>query len=143
MLFYRRLLYRRLLYTYEKKNHFVVTVTPPIGKSLRLIDKAESCSRATQGIHDNRGHRIHTDMDQGFYAILGSSNGKVVMHMLKDHEQHIRGRYVEKVVVLGTKAQKQELYSRNMCEHATQIRSSKREPCVSAVEFLEATLERL
>lgn len=40
-------------------------------------------------------------MDEGFYAILGSPNGGVVMNMLNDHKHHVGLRYVEKVVVLG------------------------------------------
>ncbi|KAH8746583.1 hypothetical protein F5883DRAFT_437940, partial [Diaporthe sp. PMI_573] len=65
-----------------------------------LIKKAQtSPSSYTQG--DDSGYRVYTDIDEGFYAILGSPNGGVVMHMLDDHKHHVGLRYVEKVVVLG------------------------------------------
>lgn len=66
-----------------------------------LIMKAQ-CAPSTYTQGDESGYRVYTDKDDGFFAILGSPNGGVVMHMLEDHKQHVGLRYVEKVVVLGT-----------------------------------------
>lgn len=54
-----------------------------------------------------RRHRFHTELDDGFFlfAILGSQNGGMVMHMLIDHKHHISLRHVEKVVVFAQSAQ--------------------------------------
>lgn len=34
-------------------------------------------------------------MDKGFYAVLGSPNSGLVMHMLDDHKHHVGLPYVE------------------------------------------------
>lgn len=41
-----------------------------------------------------------TDINEGFYAILGSPNGGLAMNMLIGHKEHIGLPYVEKVVLL-------------------------------------------
>lgn len=65
-----------------------------------LIKKAQaSPSTYTQG--DDSGYRVYTDIDDVFYAILGSPNSGLAMHVLDDHKHHVGLRYVEKVVVLG------------------------------------------
>ena len=37
----------------------------------------------------------------GFYALLGSVNGKTAMRMLLDHKSHIEYRTVEKIILVG------------------------------------------
>lgn len=63
--------------------------------TLSLIEKAEACSSSP-----SRDNDIFTDIDEGFYAILGSPNGGLAMHMLIDHKHDIGLRYVEKVRLL-------------------------------------------
>lgn len=46
-----------------------------------------------------RGYRVYTNTDDGFWAILGSTNGASTVRMLKDHKTEIGFRTIEKVVV--------------------------------------------
>jgi len=48
-------------------------------------------------------HREYTELDQGYYAILGSINGASSMRILLDHKTEIGYRTVERVIVLGDK----------------------------------------
>ena len=47
------------------------------------------------------GHVEYTSLDNGFYALLGSPNGKVMMQMLLDHKSHIGYKTVERIVLVG------------------------------------------
>lgn len=49
-----------------------------------LIKKAERCSSSP-----SQDENVFTDIDQGFYVILGSLNGRLAMNMLIDHKQDI------------------------------------------------------
>lgn len=69
-----------------------------------MVEMAVASSGFTKA-DDTSGYRVFTEQDQGFFALLGSQNGGMVMHMLIDHKHHIGLRYVEKVVVLGQSSQ--------------------------------------
>ncbi|KAK2798739.1 hypothetical protein FQN50_008720 [Emmonsiellopsis sp. PD_5] len=45
-------------------------------------------------------YREYTEFDEGYYAILGSTNGASTMRMLIDHKRDIGYRTVDKVIVL-------------------------------------------
>ena len=47
------------------------------------------------------GHVEYTPLDNGFYALLGSPNGKAMMRMLSDHKSHIGYKTVERIVLVG------------------------------------------
>ena len=48
-----------------------------------------------------RGHVEYSPLDNGFYALLGSPNGKAMMRMLSDHKSHIGYKTVERIVLVG------------------------------------------
>ena len=48
-----------------------------------------------------RGHVEYSPLDNGFYALLGSPNGKTMMRMLLDHKSHIGYKTVERIVLVG------------------------------------------
>ena len=48
-----------------------------------------------------RGHVECSPLDNGFYALLGSPNGKTMMRMLSDHKSHIGYKTVERIVLVG------------------------------------------
>ena len=50
-----------------------------------------------------RGHVEYTPLDNGFYALLGSPNGKIMMRMLLDHKSHIGYKTVERIILVGDK----------------------------------------
>ena len=53
------------------------------------------------GVYDVRGHVEYSPLDNGFYALLGSPNGKTIMRMLLDHKSHIGYKTVERIVLVG------------------------------------------
>ena len=64
-----------------------------------IIWKAMQSSTSTkEGPHF---YREYTDLDDGYFAILGSPNGASTMRMLNDHKAAIGHRTVERVIVLG------------------------------------------
>ena len=48
-----------------------------------------------------RGHVEYSPLDNGFYALLGSPNGKNMMRMLSDHKSHIGYKTVERIILVG------------------------------------------
>ena len=66
----------------------------------RVIWEASQHSSCTRE-GPERGHVEYTTQDQGFYALLGSVNGKSSMRLLLGHKSHIGYRTVERVVVVG------------------------------------------
>ena len=47
------------------------------------------------------GYVEYTPLDEGFYAVLGSDNGANTMRLLIDHKYELRGRTIEKIIILG------------------------------------------
>ncbi|KAK3167282.1 hypothetical protein OEA41_010409 [Lepraria neglecta] len=68
--------------------------------TLNAIWHAARNSTCTQDEVPDLGYKVYTDVDDGFYAILGSTNGASMMRMLIDHKSQIGFRTVERVVVL-------------------------------------------
>ena len=50
---------------------------------------------------EGKTHIEYIDIDQGFYALLRSTNGASSMRMLIDHEEALGFRTVERVVIVG------------------------------------------
>ena len=77
-----------------------------------------------------RGRVEYTPQDQGFYALLGSVNGKSSMRMLLDHKGHIGYRTVEKVILVGDSDDKEQKLKLDEPEPRTFIilLSEKRQP---------------
>ena len=48
-----------------------------------------------------RGHVEYSPEDNGFFALLGSPNGKTMMRMLLDHKSHIGYKTVDRIVLVG------------------------------------------
>lgn len=67
--------------------------------TLTAIWHAERMSTYTR--EGERGYREYTQIDDGYYAILGSPNGANTMRMLIDHKAEHRYREVERIVVLS------------------------------------------
>ena len=65
----------------------------------RLI--CETIRRSTSTVEKDFGYKESTDLDEGFYALLGSVLGKSMMHMLLDHKAEMGYRCVDRVVLLG------------------------------------------
>ena len=63
----------------------------------------ESCRRSTFAVSRPYGHVEFTPANPGFYAILGSLLGKIMMNMLLDHKAEIGFRVPVRIVVLGRK----------------------------------------
>ena len=59
--------------------------------------------RSSSTVEKNFGYNEYTDLDDGFYALLGSVLGKSIMHMLLDHKAKIGYRSVDRVDLLGKK----------------------------------------
>ena len=58
--------------------------------------------RSTSLVEDpSTGYAVYTKEDDGFYAILGSTNGASSMHLLIDHKAELGNRTVERIVVVG------------------------------------------
>lgn len=51
--------------------------------------------------HPSTGYAIYTKEDDGFYTILGSTNGASSMRLLIDHKAALGNRTVEKIIVVG------------------------------------------
>lgn len=51
----------------------------------------------------NHGHKEYIEVDDGFYALLGSVLGKLAMHMLLDHKAEVGYRLVDRVILVGQK----------------------------------------
>ena len=66
-----------------------------------IIWKAMQSSTSTkEGLNF---YREYTEIDDGYYAILGSPNGASTMRILNDHTAAIDNRTVERVIVLADK----------------------------------------
>ena len=63
-----------------------------------VIFETSRTSTATVEKEDN--HKEYTDVDDGFYALLGSVLGKSTMHMLLDHKSEIGYGLVDRVILL-------------------------------------------
>ena len=61
----------------------------------------ETMRRSTSTVDKNFGYKEYTNLDDGFYALLGSVLGKSMMHMLLDHKAEMGYRSVDRVVLLG------------------------------------------
>ena len=58
--------------------------------------------RSTSLVEDpSTGYAIYTKEDDGFYAILGSTNGASSMRLLIDHKAELGDRTVERIIVVG------------------------------------------
>jgi hypothetical protein len=58
--------------------------------------------RSTSLVKDpSTGYAVYTKEDDGFYAILGSTNGASSMRLLIDHKAELGNRTVERIVVVG------------------------------------------
>jgi hypothetical protein len=58
--------------------------------------------RSTSLVEDpSTGYAVYTKEDDGFYAILGSTNGASSMRLLIDHKAELGNRTVERIVVVG------------------------------------------
>ena len=66
----------------------VILETTRVSTSTRLRD------------HD---HKEFTEVDDGFYALLGSVLGKLAVHMLLDHKAETGYRSVDRVILVGKK----------------------------------------
>ena len=53
-------------------------------------------------VEKNYGYKEYTDLDDRFYALLGSVVGKFMKHMLLDHKAEIEYRSVDRVVLFGS-----------------------------------------
>ena len=49
----------------------------------------------------NHGHKEYIEVDDGFYALLGSVPGKLAMRMLLDHKAEVVYRLVDRVILVG------------------------------------------
>lgn len=63
----------------------------------------ETIRVSTSTFEKSHGHKEFTDIDDGFYALLGSVLGNSSMHMLLDHKAEIGYRSVDRVVLFGRK----------------------------------------
>ena len=68
--------------------------------SQRIIKDVLDHSFSSRDVEDHLGY---TELDDGFFAILGSVNGASSMRMLLDHRQALRFRTAERVVLLKQK----------------------------------------
>lgn len=68
--------------------------------SKRVIEETLVHSSCTRG---ETTHFEYSEVDQGFYALLGSINGASSMRMLIDHKEALGFRTVERVVILSQK----------------------------------------
>ena len=71
-------------------------VNTPTKKVIYEVARSSACTRSGPD-----GYLEYTELDNGFFAILGSVLGTSTMHMLIDHKSQIGYRTVEKVVVFG------------------------------------------
>lgn len=89
----------------------------------------ETIRRSTSTVEKPNGYKEYTDLDDGFYALLGSVLGKSIMHMLLDHKAEMGYRSIDRVVLLGKKgldpAQQWEL-ARSFLIVLSEPRSPKR-----------------
>ena len=89
----------------------------------------ETIRRSTSTVEKTFGYKEYTDLDDGFYALLGSVLGKSMMHMLLDHKAEMGYRSVDRIVLLGKKgldpAQQWEL-ARSFLIVLSEPRSPKR-----------------
>lgn len=61
----------------------------------------EGGRRSTSTFQKTLGYKEYTDLDDGFYALLGSALGKMMVNMLLDHKAEIGYRSVDRVVLLS------------------------------------------
>ena len=61
----------------------------------------ETTRVSTSTLSGDHGHKEFTEVDDGFYALLGSVLGKSAMHMLLDHKAEIGYRSVDRVILVG------------------------------------------
>ena len=66
--------------------------------SKRVIEETLRHSECTR---EEESNIEYTDIDEGFYALLGSTNGASSMRMLIDHKDALEVRTVERVVIVG------------------------------------------
>lgn len=55
--------------------------------------------RSTCSNEGPKGYKVYTELDDGYYAVLGSQNGASTMRILLDHKAQIGFRTVEKIIV--------------------------------------------
>ena len=63
----------------------------------------ETTRASTLTLSGDHGHKEFTQVDDGFYALLGSVLGKLAMHMLLDHKAEVAYRSVDRVILVGQK----------------------------------------
>lgn len=61
----------------------------------------ETSRTSSSTLRKTNNHKEYTNVDERFYALLGSVLGKSAVHMLLDHKSEIGYRLVERVVLLG------------------------------------------
>ena len=61
----------------------------------------ETIRSSTSTFEKDFGYKEYTDLDDGFYALLGSVLGKSMMQMLLDHKAEMGYRSVDRVILLG------------------------------------------
>ena len=61
----------------------------------------ETTRVSTSTLSKDYDHKEFTEVDGGFYALLGSVLGKSVMHMLLDHKAETGYRTVDRVILVG------------------------------------------
>ena len=64
---------------------------------------SETTRVSTSTLSKEHGHKEFTEVDDGFYALLGSVLGKMAMHMLLDHKAEMRYRSVDRLVLVVKK----------------------------------------
>ena len=55
--------------------------------------------RSTCSNEGPKGYKVYTELDDRYYAILGSQNGASTMRILLDHKAQIGFRTVEKIIL--------------------------------------------
>ena len=66
--------------------------------SKRVIEETLQNSAYTR---QDKNYIEYTDVDEGFFGLLGSTNGASSMRMLIDHKEALEYRTVKRVVVVG------------------------------------------
>ena len=61
----------------------------------------QAARMSTTAAEGPNGYRIYTNIDDGFFAILGSPNGASTLRMLIDHKEQIKYRTAKRIVVFG------------------------------------------
>jgi hypothetical protein len=57
--------------------------------------------RSTCTSEGEKGYKVYTEFDNGFFAILGSQNGVSTMRLLLDHKRELGFPKIEKVIVFS------------------------------------------